>query len=611
MLEKSSVNFKCRTFSSFAREELTMFYPLALGNCGDIVQKEIKPVFLTQEASVHLISKVIQARREKEGLFGALVSSNERLAAVVASNLKAAALEGIPPEEIGSRLYEALGRKDAEKERIFRDMDEIGLAYRKKCLELGVLDYGTAVEVYRKYILPDESYRQNLRKRFKHLIIDDLQEASFAMLELAGLLLESCDSALLAYDPEFGSADLLRGSQELLESRIFKNCDCVELDNTGKRDFAETLYSAVLEKDGAAVKSGCKFERHPAVELRSEMLEQLAYKVCGLINEEGIRPADIVILSTYGDIVTELVIGNILEKNGIRLWNTGARQNTSDSLLCSGLLAFARLCHPAMRLFPEKRAVKQMVELLFGLDPVRSSKIARKACSTFPFPQLPDLEEIVPQDKAYEAIREKYDYVRNWINDYKGQEKPVNISMFLQLSLMEIFLDGSTAEDEIFKAKQMIDIAEKYSGAAAKFGRNTGRDFIEMAESILKADESWEQPEETADSCVCLTTPEAYIASPIDNKVLIISGLSSRHWSRSIGREFSNPRVLSVSWDRGTVFTQEMEEESGRRYLASMLRAVFTKGASRVIAFESLLSENGFENDGILPDILDKILEPV
>ena len=131
MSEKTSTRFKCHTFSSFIREELTVYYPLALANCQDIVQKEIKPVFLAPEASIHLISKVVQARREKDGLFAALVSSNERIAADLSNNLKVAALEGIPAEEIGSRLYEALDRKDTVKERIFKDMDEIGLAYRK------------------------------------------------------------------------------------------------------------------------------------------------------------------------------------------------------------------------------------------------------------------------------------------------------------------------------------------------------------------------------------------------------------------------------------------------------------------------------------------------
>ena len=608
MSEKTSTRFKCHTFSSFIREELTVFYPLALANCQDIVQKEIKPVFLAPEASIHLISKVVQARREKDGLFAALVSSNQRIAAVLSNNLKVAALEGIPAEEIGSRLYEALDRKDTVKERIFKDMDEIGLAYRKKCLELGVLDSGMAVEIYRKFLLKDELYRQSLCKRYRHLIIDDLQETSHVMQELATILINSCDTAFLAYDPEFGSAELLHGNRRILESKIYKACKIAELEKASKSTLGEALYSAILNDGAAIIKSGFGIERFPAAELRSEMLEQLAYKVCSLINDDGFRPSDIVVLSTYGDIVTELVIGNILGKNGIKFINTGARQNAADSPLCSGLLAFARLCHPNYRLFPDRGAVKQLIELLFGLDPVRSSKIARKTCSTFPFPQLPDLEGTISNVARIGNAKGKYDYVSNWISNYKKEEKPINISKFLQLSLMEIFLDRATAEEEILKAKQLIDSADKFCNVTVKFGRNAGRDFIEMAESILKSDEGWVQPEEAINAGgVLLTTPEAYILSSGYNKVLIISGLSSRHWSRNRGRELSNPRVLSASWDRGMKYTQEMEEKDSRQYLASMMRAVMEKGSSRIMAFESLLSENGFENDGILPEILDTI----
>lgn len=608
MSEKTAARFRYCTFSAFVREELTLYYPLALSNYDCIMQKDIKPVFLSSEASIHLISKVVQARREKDGLFTGLVSSNERIAAVLANNLKAAALECIPAEEIGGRLYEALDRKDKEKEQIFKDMDEIGLAYRKRCLELGVLDYSMALELYRKFLLQDEKYRQSLCSRFKHIVIDDLQETSHAMLELVELLMESCDTAFLGYDPEFGSAGLLRGNRSFPESKVSKACEVIELEKPDKSAFAEALYSAILKDAAEAIECGFRIERSPAVELRSEMLELLAYKICTLVNEDGLKPSDIVILSTYGDVVTELVINNILRKNGITLVNAGARMNAADSPLCSGLLAFARLCHPDFCLYPEKGTVKQMIQQLFGLDPVRSSKIARKTCNTFPFPNLPDMEEILPGDTDAGKVKEKYDYVRIWVTNYKGQEKPMNMSAFLQLSLMEIFLDGTTNEEEIFKAKLLVDTAERFCNATVKFGRNTGRDFIEMAENILKAGESPIQPEGGMNcGSVVLTTPEAYISSPINNKVLIISGLSSGHWSRGRGSELSNPQVLSASWDRGTKYTREMEERNSRCYLASMMRAVLEKGSSRVIAFESLRSESGFENDGILPEILDKI----
>lgn len=606
--EKISGKIRCCTFSAFIREELTVYYPLATAGCDEIVQKDIRPVFLPAEASLHLISKVIQARREKDGLFAALTYSNERIASILANNLKSAALEGIDAGEIGSRLYHALDRKDAEKERILKDMDEIGLAYRKRCLELGVLDSGMAVEIYRKYLLQDNDYRQSLFKRYRHLIIDDFQETSYAMLELTDLFLGGCGTAFLAYDPEFGSAELLRGNGKLIESRIQKACQVVELEKAGRSAFAQALYSAVIHGEVKDTDCRSPIERFPAVELRSEMLEQLAYKVCSLVKEDGYKPSDIVILSTYADIVSDLVIRNILSENGISLTNTGAGSYAADTSLCSGLLVFAQLCHPEFRLFPDRGAVKRLVELLFKFDPVRSSKIARKTCGAFPFPRLPDLVEIMPGDTAAGHIKEKYEYVRNWVDQYKRQEKPMQVGTFLQLSLLEIFLDGADPGEEILKARQLVDRAERFCSASAKFGRNTGRDFIEMAGNVLKAGEGLFQPGEALnEGCVVLTTPEAHILSPIDNKVMIISGLSSRHWSRGMARELSNPHVLGASWEKGMKYTQETEEGNSRKYMASILRAVLEKGTGRMIAFESQLSENGFENDGVLPGILDKI----
>ena len=390
------------------------------------------------------------------------------------------------------------------------------------------------------------------------------------------------------------------------ELKMLANCIKLKTGADNGEGLEDAVYSVISGNCEMDCHIGFPIERLPAVELRSEMLEQLALKICSLIKEEGYRPSDIVILSTYADIVTELAIGGILKANGIKLLNTGSWQNASDSSLCWAILAFTRLCHPGLRLFPDKRSISHIMQVLFGLDPVRSGKIARKICSTFPFPEMPELETIKDSSSALDGIKEKYERLRAWIADYKAKDKPLEIGAFLQLALMEIFLDTAQAPEEIRKAKHLADAALKFSKTMAGFGRNTARDFIEMAVSLLKEEKKFLE-DGVDEDVVRLTTPDYFAANPVYNKVLIISGLSSRHWIRGTTSEFANPRVLSTAWQRGMKYTDDIKAEEDRKYLTAMLSSIFRKRGGKVITFESMLSENGFENDGALPEIMDKL----
>lgn len=609
--EKSSSKPLCRTFSGFIREELTIFYPLT--KCRDIFHKDIRPSFLSPDAAIHLISKVIQARREKDGIFASLVSSNERIAAVIANNLSEAALEGIPANEICQRLYEAIEKKDDIKKSIFEDMDRVLMDYRAKCLEIGALDYGMIVELYSEYLLNDEKYRQLLSERIRHIIVDDIQECPTAEIVLVELLLSHVESALLSYDDEYSNWELAHESGKIIEKRLLSNCVIREMDTLNNRnakmlELAESLHSSIMA--GGAIKQGEGFpvERRPEVELRSEMLEQLGECVCSLIDADGYKPSDIAIISTYADIVTELVIGNIIGRKGHKLVNAVSRQNISDSSLCSSMLVFAKLCHPEYRLFPEKDKVKFLVEMLFGLNPVISAKIARKTVNTFPFPKLPQLEEL--GDAIFEGSfgKERYCYVVDWIGTWQKQEKErtSEISGFLQAALMEIFLSDKYNDEEFEKAKMLIDNAETYSRTVSKFNRKTGRDFIEMAEKLVKASEnSFYQEEKLNGEHVILTTPAAYLSGTAVKKIVIICSLSSRNWSPARARQLTNQRVLGASWEKDKIYTSYQEDIDSKRFLAAMIRALVKKCSERIITFESQLSENGYENDGILSDVFD------
>ena len=123
-----------------------------------------------------MVSIVLEWRRQNKGYFSGVTSFTDRLAIDMTSNLVRAAISDIPYNEIGKRLYDALEKKEEIKKQIYNKADDIIRAYRKRCMELGIFDFGMAVELYNNYLITDSTYQKQLFNRIDHLIVDNIEE---------------------------------------------------------------------------------------------------------------------------------------------------------------------------------------------------------------------------------------------------------------------------------------------------------------------------------------------------------------------------------------------------------------------------------------------------
>jgi len=161
------------------------------------------------------------------------------------------------------------------------------------------------------------------------------------------------------------------------------------------------------------------------------------------------------------------------------------------------------------------------------------------------------------------------------------------------------------------QAKNLIDSAQTFVEIVSRF-KNISADkgFLEMVRSGIKASESiFELEEKLHANTVVMTTPVAYLSCSMNSKVLILSSLSSKNWTPRSIKELTNVHVLSKTWDDKMVYTEDMEERNQKEYLAMIMRSILKRCKERVITFESILSANGFENDGILSEYFDEIME--
>jgi hypothetical protein len=305
-------------------------------------------------------------------------------------------------------------------------------------------------------------------------------------------------------------------------------------------------------------------------------------------------------------MITEHVLAGVLAKNGLKLKNTARGRRVADSKYAGALLTLALLCHPGCGIFPNREGIREFVRLFFDTDPVRSSLLAGRIYSHRPFPGFPELNicELLEIEDA--SLNDKYNFIREWCHRYNGQTLPLD--QFFSRAFLEVLAHDGMGADAAADAVSLIEAASAFINAVSKFNRNAAKDFLELstAGERLIGRKPGDQTDSSRDY-ILLTTPAEYLASPVYSRITVLLSISSDNWSTGCAREVSNPLVLKSSWPAGMEYTQEMEDNNRRHDLAATMRLILKRCSGKIITFESLLSANGFENEGLLSEYLDTL----
>ncbi|NMB33230.1 MAG: hypothetical protein GX992_03180 [Clostridium sp.] len=602
------------SYYGFIQGEIKTYYPIILRNCNEIIKKNIKPIFLTFEAAQFLVSMVLEWRRQNKGAFFGVASLSDRLAIDMTSNLVRAAISDIPHSQIGGRLYSSLENKEEASKDIFKDADDILDAYRKRCMELGIFDFGMSVELYNRYLVTDNVYRRQLLNRVEHLIVDNIEECVPTEVDFIKAMLPNLKTCLLAYNPEGGYGEAFGSNHEYTKQQLLGELDSIKISGSFTckdyiYEFSDMLFDAIDGRITGKYGARPQIERTAPFELRSDMLEKAGERVLSLIENEGYHPSDIVVISNYADPVSEFVIARCLEEQGHEIRNLARKSRVVDNVFSQALITLAQLCHPSFNFIPDREDVRALIRMVLKIDPVRSSILAGEILAQKPFAQFPEIEfPRLVERIGYHNI-EKYQHIKDWIKEYKEMEKPLDMHEFFQKVFLEILVSAQVSQRDILETKKLIDSARSFIDVVSEFERNANRDFLDVVRKGVKSGESiFELEEKLGGDFVLMSTPVAYLAGSLKSKVMILLSLSSSNWTPRSVKEISNIHVLTKTWVDGQVYTEEMEEENQKRYLATLVRSLFKRCGERLITFESLLSSGGYENDGILADYFDEIL---
>jgi hypothetical protein len=598
------------TFWGFVQRELLRFWRLALLRLGE-GERVIQPVFLNAESAHYLMTMLVDEARDA-GRFADMVATSSRIALQILNNLNQAAIHGLDLEDATTRLLIACSG-DARRMSAIRDALEVGRSFRQQCLQTRCLDYSLTVDVYCRYLLPEPGYRSALLDTYRHLIVDNLEEAVPAQLDLIAALLPSIRSGCLAFDPSGGHTRGFGADPEQASDRILPLCQVEQLDalygcSEQAARLADVLYDSIRSGTGRPTPAGASAgatnrvieDRTISPDFRAEMISGLGQGIIDLL-AQGKPPGSIAVIAPVIDSVLEYTLTRQLTEDGYRLQNLSRRRLLSDEPYARLMVGIAALARPGAGWPVNTSSLAYCFRTVLGLDPVRSALLVNH-CFRDGSPCLPDLDESGLRARLGFSAGDRYDRFRQLVAGLQQVDEADNL---FQRIFSEVLAPFATRPEDIATSRQVIDTAIKFARAHRHLPKlqehSLVHGFLQLITQGTVAAEVF-QNQEPDPEAVILTTPLGLFQSGLSFDHQFWVDCSDASWFLKDYRELSNPEVMRQDWDGA--WNDAVEQEIIRRGAALKVRGLLYRCRGRVTIVQSDYNGLGYEQQGPLPEII-------
>ncbi|MCS6907585.1 MAG: hypothetical protein RML93_06870 [Anaerolineales bacterium] len=613
------------TLGGLAKRTIETFWPLVVEQAG-FGQPREWPIFLTLETAQYFMAKLVRPLLEK-GFFASVNLPPNRLYSQILDNLNKAALVGFPHTEIGERLKSAWNGSPGQL-RVYEDVQTCANLFRQFCLEHNLLDFSLQVEVFVRYLWPHPLVRQTLQSQYRHLIADNLEEDAPVSHDLLREWLPGFDSALLIYDHDGGYRVFL-GADPVSAYSLKQACNIQRLFDTSfvtdpplQRFERTLLWTFGAQPLPSEAETGAPaifplFER-----FYPQMLERVAEEVARCIDEEGISPAQIVVLTPYLTDALRFALAELLERRRVRVRSHRPSRALREEPVIRCLLTLAALAYPEglppdlLREFDLTTALLQAIE---GLDLVRArlltAIVLRKENG---LPTLSSFEQIQAetQERITYRIGERYERLRRWLEDARATA-PEELEVFFVRLFDELLSQRGYG---FYRNEQAGELTANLVESARKFRQvfresmnvNTeerNREYLRLvSEGVIAAQylRSWQAEDEEA---VLLSPAYTYLLSNRPVEVQFWLDIGSSGWYERLFQPLTQPYVLSRRWSKGRVWTAAEEAQAAEENLRRITLGLVRRCRRRIYLGYSEYSVGGYEQRGDLLRVLQDSLE--
>jgi len=647
------------TLGGLAQRMVDLFWPLIVEEAG-FGHPERPPTFLTLETAQYYMARVVRPLLD-EGAFESVTIDRNRLYSQIIDNLNKAAVVGFPYTEIGDRLKAAWGGEQSRK-RIYEQAQICANRFRRYCLDHNLLDFSLQVEVFLEHLWTRPICRDYLLERYRHLMVDNVEEDVPVAHDLLQAWIPSAASALVIYDRAAGYRRFLGADPESAYS-LRDLCDehvtfdesfvmLPEMKTLGEA-LARSVNRLPLSPEVSAVAPSTRsgdatraltYEPH---RYHPEMLDWVTEQIDTLVHKRDVPPGEIVVLAPFLSDALRFSLTNRLEGEDIPTRSHRPSRALREESATHCLLTLAAIAHPAWHITPTCFDVAYaLMQAIEGMDLVRAQLLAEivyrvqargEGGRTSGMPTLGSFDRIKPQmqERLTFVLGERYEGLRDWIEEYvqeskgagkRGHEDAEPLDHFLSRLFGEVLSQPGYGFHRDFDAAEvaanLIESVRKFRWVTEEtgymYGQGTGgpaslgQAYIEMVEEGVIAAQyvrSWRLEPEDA---VLLAPAYTFIIRnrPVDYQFWLNVG--GRGWWERLYQPLTHPYVLSRHWPpngrEDAKWTDSDEVEAREEALHRLAQGLIRRCRRRVYLGLSELGEQGYEQKGPLLQAIQRVL---
>lgn len=570
-----SEELKITTYSHFVQSELIKYWPIVVKNCNQIKKDKISPSFISPSLSEYIIKSYIKKMREEENYFEDIVGTDKSICRNIMDNLSKACFNNFDINSIGEKIYDTKKNRNDLNRYSYSQMQEIIDYYVETLFLEGIIDNSLSIYLYNNFLLNNKDYKEKLKKEYKYLIVDSLENSSVSEGNLIDELMQSVEDAYIFYDKS-------------KDYSSFKNVDIKYIEeNILKRHFSEHSEDKFIFDEiniQTLYKEKNKINIDENSHLYDEMIEAVGNKIEELIRG-GKNLKDIVIISPINNSILDYKICNKLKEKNIEIQNTKMDSKIIDHPYANALVVatciFLNLQH-----FIKEEEYINFIEVLFEVNKIRAIKI-------------------------YNTRHENKEY-KNLIEFIRNKEKEsLRISEFLLQFYIEKMLNLKNGKENVQFCKEIIKQGDIFSEILEDLNINKKEKheiFIKcLKENINDYYMSSDMEDMKKSNKIIIATPYTYINANINRKIQLWLDIGSNVWNMKIEKDISNPLVLRKSF-KEKIYSDEMEENYKKYYLYNLIYNLLIN-SEEVYAFKSDYSVNGFMQESMMYGLLLRLLD--
>ncbi len=618
------------TLGGLARRMVDLYWPMISPQTG-VANPNLPPNFLTLETAQYYMAHVVRPLIEEEGFFESLTLNRNRIYSQILDNLNKAAIVGFPIEAIGDRLKSAwVG--DIEQLRVYDDVQHCAQAFRSFCLENNLLDFSLQVEIFHKHLWSSPVCRAYLKRTFRHLIVDNIEEDAPLSHDILRAWLPDFESALMIFDEDAGFRFFLGAdvtSAQSLQSGFKNRYQFTQnLVNTQEvSDLKKGILVGLAQLRGEPK----PFKNPPYDSIKAalttpekqlkyfpEMVQWVAEKIAELI-ESGTQLNQIAVLAPFMPDVLRFSLSNRLDALGIPHQAHRPSRALRDEPTTQTLLTLSTIAFPEWRIPPQRiNLAFALMQVIEGLDLVRSQLLTHyvtqntaQGFSLQPFETVPS----EARDRITYRVGARYDHLRNWLASAQ-LEPNLPLDFFLNRLFGEVLSQpGFNFHNDLNSGNnvaRLIESIQKFRWAighqASDSDFSLGKEYVQMVQDgVIGA--QYDQPQRNeAEQAVFLSPAYTFLIRnhPVDVQFWLDVGSPS--WYQRLNQPLTQPYVLNRNWEKGRTWTAEDELNAAHQTLQRLSLGLLNRCREKVYIAMSDLDVRGFENHGLLIRIINHLL---